>query len=208
MSYSTGFHWAHQGEGLAHVDKDLYGASGSIQTEATLAAAAADGTIARIPCSNATAIMIMPLLGPPISGSGGTDAKFSLYGVMQQGEPSQPTASAADKFVFQLGVPVAATVTSGDVDNTSSWTLDNPGGFTFQHHDNTAGGQHDMAPFVMAPALSGSDIPTGDNGTLADLETGFTIFPGIDFFSEVILSFDSEALSTSQKFNALISLLY
>ena len=185
MSYSTGFHWAHQGEGLAHVDKDLYGASGSIQTEATLAAAAAAGTIARIPCSNATAIMIMPLLGPVLTGSGGTDAKFTLYGVMQQGEPSQPTASDADKFVFQLGIPVAATVT-----------------------DNTAGGQHDMAPFVMAPALSGSDIPTGENGTLADLETGFTIFPGIDFFSEVILSFDSEALSTSQKFNALISLLY
>ena len=208
MSYSTGFHWAHQGEGLVSAATDLYGASGSIQTEATLEAAVADNTIARIPCSNATAIMIMPLLGPVVTGSGNVDIKFAVYGVMQQGEPSQPSAVEADKFLFRLGLPVGATVTSGDVAATSAWTLDNPGGYTFQHHANEDGGEHDMAPFVMAPAMSASDIPTGDVGTLEDTEAGFSVFPGIDFFSEIVLVFNVGNLGSAQKFNALVSLLY
>lgn len=208
MSYSTGLHWAHQGAGLVSAAGDLYSASGSIQTEATLQAAVADNTIARINCSNATAIMIMPLLGPVITGSGNVDVKFSAYGVMQQGEPSQPSSIAADKFLFRLGQPVAALVTTDDVTATSAWTLDNPGGFTFQHHANEDGGAHNMAPFVMAPAMSGSDIPTGDPGTLEDTEAGFTVFPGIDFFSEIVLLFNVGSLDAAQKSNALISLLY
>lgn len=208
MSYSTGFHWAHQGEGLSSAASDLYGTSGSIQTEATLQAAVADNTIARIPCSNATAIMIMPLLGPVITGSGNGDVKFSVYGVMQQGEPSQPSSIAADKFLFRLGLSVGALVTNDDVTATSAWTLDNPGGFTFQHHANEDGSEHDMAPFVVAPAMSGTDLPTGDAGTLEDTEAGFSVYPGIDFFSEIVVVFNIGSLDAAQKSNALISLLY
>ena len=210
MSYSTGLFWAHQGAGITTIGSadDPYGSGGSLQTEATLQAAVDADQIARIQCSNATAIMVMPLLGSIVTGGGGTDAKFSAYGVITQGEPSTPQAQDGDKFLYRLGVPIAAAVTSGNITATSAWTIDSPEGFTFAHHANQDGGNHTMEPFVMPIAMSGSNIPDGAEGTLEDTEGGFTIFPGIDAFQEIILTFNDASLDASQRFNALVSLLY
>jgi len=211
MSYSTGLFWAHQGAGIITIGSadDPYGSGGSLQTEATLQAAVNADQIVRIQCSNATAIMVIPLLGSIRTGvSGGTDAKFSAYGVITQGEPSTPQAQDADKFLYRLGVPVAAAVSGGNVTATSAWTIDSPEGSTFAHHANQDGANHTMEPFVMPIAMSGSNIPDGDEGTLEDTEGGFTIFPGIDAFQEIIITFNDGNLDAAQRFNALVSLLY
>ena len=208
MTYSTGLFWANQGRGLLDSAIDLYGASGSIVSEATLKADEASGLIARIDCSNATAAMIMPLLGTIDTGSGNDDVKFAVYGVMPQGELNQPNALSDDKFVFRLGTPVAALVTSNTITATSAWSINTPGGYPFAHHANEDGDNHSMSPFVMPVAMSGSNIPDGDVGTLEDTETGFTVFPGIDLFQQLVIVFDRGSLGSAQTFNALISLLY
>jgi|TARA_R100001015_G_C4621992_1_gene179325 hypothetical protein len=208
MAYSTGLFWADQDSGLVDSALDVYGASGSIVTEETLKAAEAAKTIARIDCSNATAVMIMPLLGSIVTGSGNDDVKFAVYGVMPQGELSEPNAIDDDKFLFRLGTPVAALVTSNTITATSAWSIKTPGGYPFAHHANEDGDNHNMSPFVVPVAMSGSNIPDGDVGTLEDTETGFSIFPGINSFQQLVIAFDKGSLGSAQTFNALISLLY
>ena len=208
MTYSTGLFWANQGQGLVDSSIDRYGSSGSIVSEATLRADEDNRLIARIDCSNATAALIMPLLGTIVTGSGNVDAKFSVYGVIPQGELSEPSAIDADKFLFRLGTPVAALVTTNTVTATSAWSINSPGGYPFAHHANEDGGNHSMQPFVMPVAMSGSNIPDADTGTLEDTETGFSIFPGINLFQQLVIVFDRGNLGSAQTFNALISLLY
>ena len=208
MAYSTGLFWADQDSGLVDSAIALYGSAGSVVSEETLRAAEAAKTIARFDCSNATAAMIMPLLGTIVTGSGNDDVKFAVYGVIPQGELSEPNTIDADKFLFRLGTPVAALVTSNTITATSAWSIDTPGGYSFAHHANEDGDNHNMSPFVVPAAMSGSNIPDGDVGTLEDTETGFSIFPGINSFQQLVIVFDRGSLGSAQTFNALISLLY
>ena len=208
MTYSTGLFWANQGQGLVDSALDKYGSVGSIVTEANLQADENNRLIARIDCSNATAAMIMPLLGTIVTGSGNDDVKFAVYGVIPQGELSEPSAIDADKFLFRLGTPVAALVFSNTITATSAWSINTPGGYAFAHHANEDGDNHNLQPFAMPVAMSGSNIPDGDVGTLEDTETGFSIFPGINLFQQLVIVFDKGSLGSAQTFNALISLLY
>lgn len=215
MAFNTGLFWLHTGAGLTP-SVSYSGATpqaiGVVKTNAALDADISDNKIAVVETGGAKAIFIKPLVASAGNGTATTATTLDVYGVMGFGEPMQTDYTQYDKFLWALGTIVLADASDGGVAANSGDIFTSPGGTQFKSFAGCGtGGDLINSVFSSLSAMNTSppDVEDLDHeDTDGASGVGFAIVPGIDVFSQVIISFTLGGLNTSDKANALINLHY
>jgi hypothetical protein len=209
MAFNTGLFWMNTGAGL--VSSSAYTTTGTVKTKAALQADMDDSKIAVIKTNGARAVFVKPLMLSGGAGTGsGAEANLAVYGVMGFGEPTQKNYSDSEKFVWALGtVDICDSSTNNPPATASTVSIfTTPGGTEFTSFTG-AGDAADQnnETFAKLSAMNTSPPDCADI-ELNNVDVGFSIFPGIEIFSEIIVSFTIGAVHTDSKANALINLHY
>ena len=210
MAFNTGLFWLHN-DGLA--TSTAYTTTGTVKTKAALDADIAADKIAVIETGGARAILIKPLLKTTGNGDGTDKGVFAVFGVMGFGEPSQSDYDEKSKFLWALGTIDVSDSASGSAIDTAGDIFTSPTNVEFKSYAG-AGTGADQKNSVFsgvsgmqtpANAVDVADVFVEDRG--AD-GIGMAIIPGIEMFSQIIISFNEGNLLDGSLANALINLHY
>tara|TARA_R110002012_G_scaffold158753_5_gene320298 strand:+ start:197 stop:835 length:639 start_codon:yes stop_codon:yes gene_type:complete len=212
MAFTTGLTWLHNGAGL--ISSTTYGVPGACKTQAQIKADLDDNKIAVIETGGASAILIKPLMLSGGAGTGvGAEASLDVYGVMGFGEPAQNQYDEEPKLLWALGTIDVCDSSTSTPPATASTTavFTTPGGteFTsFTGSGDSADVTGDIGQTFAALAAMNTSPPDVGDLEINDVNVGLGIVPGINVFSQIIVSFTIGAVHADSKANALVNLIY
>ncbi len=212
MAFTTGLTWLHTGAGL--VASTTYGVPGACKTQAEIQADIDDNKVAVIETGGASSVLIKPLMLSGGAGTGvGAEASLDVYGVMGFGEPTQKQYTEGSKLLWSLGtIDICDSSTSNPPATASSTAVFvSPGGTEFTSFTGSGGAQDvsgDVGETFSKLSAMNTGPPDVADLSVNDVNVGLAIVPGIQVFSQIVVSFTVGAVHTGSKANALVNLIY